>query len=193
MSASLVGIFVGGQARRMGGAPKGLLPSPSGEPLVRRLARIALDALDAPRVVLVGGAGPYLGLGLESLEDDPAGIGPIGGLAALLAHAERSGASCAIALATDLPYLDATLLQRLTAYAPDAAAVAPRPDGIWQPLCARYAPGEALAAARICIRGGNRALHDVLDALGSRASELVLTREEIEQLRDWDTPDDISR
>ena len=192
MSAALVGIFVGGRARRMGGVPKGLLASPGGEPLVRRLSRIALDALDAPRVVLVGAAGPYLDLGLENLEDDPAGIGPIGGLAALLAHAERSGSSCAIALATDLPYLEAPLLGRLIGHAPDAAAVAPRQDGVWQPLCARYAPSEALAAARICIHGGNRALHDVLDALGLRASELVLTREEIEQLRDWDTPDDIS-
>jgi molybdopterin-guanine dinucleotide biosynthesis protein A len=191
MSAALVGIFVGGQARRMGGVPKGLLASASGEPLVRRLARIALDALDSPRVVLVGGAGPYLDLGLENLGDDPPGVGPIGGLTALLAHAERSGSSCAVALATDLPYLEPRLLGRLIAHAPNAAAVAPRPDGIWQPLCARYAPSEALAAARICIRGGKRALHDVLDTLGPRASELVLTRPEIEQLRDWDTPDDI--
>jgi len=193
MSAPLVGIFVGGQARRMGGVPKGLLPSPSGEPLVRRLAQIAVDALDAPRVVLVGGAGPYLALGLENLEDDPPGIGPLGGLAALLAHAERSGAVWAIALATDLPYLEAELLRRLMAHAQDAAAVAARPDGIWQPLCARYAPAEALVAARTCIHSGSRALHGVLDALGPRTAELVLSPEEVAQLRDWDTADDMSR
>jgi len=193
MSAALVGIFVGGQARRMGGVPKGLLRSPSGEPLVTRLAQLALETLDAPRVVLVGGAGPYLALGLENLDDDPPGIGPLGGLVALLAHAERADTRYAVALATDLPYLEAPLLERLVAHAPAAAAVAARPDGIWQPLCARYAPTEALSAARTCISRGNHALHAVLDALGPRAAELVLSPQEIPQLRDWDTPDDVGR
>jgi hypothetical protein len=42
---TLAGIFVGGAARRMDGAPKGLLPAPdTGEALVVRAARCCVEA-----------------------------------------------------------------------------------------------------------------------------------------------------
>ena len=44
MSAPLVGIFVGGKGRRMGGVAKGLLTAPGGaETLVARLARVVRE------------------------------------------------------------------------------------------------------------------------------------------------------
>jgi molybdopterin-guanine dinucleotide biosynthesis protein A len=187
--ATLVGIFVGGQARRMGGMAKGLLSTPSGESVVTRLTRIA-RAIDAD-VVLIGQSEAYVELGLEALSDDPTGVGPLGGLSALLAEAERRRMPSAIALACDLPYVTQALLVRLVEHAPDAAAVAPRQDGKWQPLFARYAPVPALEAARAALRSGERALFAVLERLGARAVELPLDAGQIELLRDWDEPTDV--
>ena len=188
----LVGVFVGGRARRMGGVPKGLLAAPrSAETLVMRLLRITQQALGDHACVLVGQAPAYAELGLPFLRDAPAGIGPLGGLAALLEEGVARGHSAVIALACDQPYLGAGLLERLATHAPGAAAVAPRPDGVWQPLAARYDPGSGLAAARAALAADERALHSVLDRLGSGAIELPLTASEAAQLRDWDEPGDL--
>ena len=55
MAPPLVGIFVGGKGRRMGGVAKGLLTAPGGgETLVARLARIVRDAYDEVDLLLVG-------------------------------------------------------------------------------------------------------------------------------------------
>jgi molybdopterin-guanine dinucleotide biosynthesis protein A len=118
-------------------------------------------------------------------------MGPIGGLAALLARAGVHGRP-AIALACDLPFVSAALIAHLAAHSSDALAVAPRPDGIWQPLCARYAPG-ALAVTERVIASGRRALHAVLDDLGPQAVELPLAPGERGLLADWDEPGDVRR
>src|SRR5947207_2157679 len=100
-SGSVLGIFVGGRSLRFGGRPKGLLPVPGpGGPIVRHLAD--LGASLGMSCVLVGD-GPavedyraVLPSSVGQLSDEPAGVGPLGGLAALLAHA---GARPAVALA----------------------------------------------------------------------------------------------
>ena len=56
----VLGIFVGGASTRMGGQPKGLLPAPTGEPLVSRTIAAGRAAGLAP--VLVGAAEHYLRL-----------------------------------------------------------------------------------------------------------------------------------
>ena len=87
MNRPLCGIFVGGASRRMNGHPKGLLPcEPGGETIVGRLVRI-VQALELP-VVLVGQHEAYRPLGLPMLADQPPGVGPLGGLCALLRHAQ---------------------------------------------------------------------------------------------------------
>ena len=92
MSAPLVGIFVGGKGRRMGGVAKGLLTAPGGTAtLVARLARVVREAFGEVDLVLVGSADAYAAQGLPSLADDPPGVGPIGGLSALLAEGRRRG------------------------------------------------------------------------------------------------------
>lgn len=189
MSAPLVGIFVGGRGSRMGGVAKGLLAAPGAtETLVARLERVAREALGEPQVVLVGRAEAYAALGLPSLEDQPPGVGPIGGLGALLGVATERGAPFALALACDLPFVSAALLRRLGTFEPRARAVAPRQGALWQPLCARYAPAPALEATRGLIAGGARSLQAVLSELG--AVELPL--EASDELRDWDEPGDLS-
>src|SRR5438067_774631 len=73
-TVDLAGIFVGGESKRMGGRPKGLLVAPSGETIVERWLRM-FRALGVP-TVLVGRRDPYASLGVEIVDDEQAGIGP---------------------------------------------------------------------------------------------------------------------
>jgi molybdenum cofactor guanylyltransferase len=184
----IVGIFVGGQGTRLGGVAKGLLRAPSSEQtLVERLLTLLPPNAEA---VLVGAADAYRHLGVPSLPDEPAGIGPLGGLIALLAHAERRGAATVLALACDLPRLSAELVERLARELPGASALVTEQDGVKNPLIARYSPAAALATARAVHASGKRSLQAVLDQLGD-VRTLSLTTAELETLGDWDTPEDL--
>ena len=167
----------------MGGVDKAQLRAPDGEQLLPRLLRLCRElSLDA---VVVGGVAPA---GVHALADAPAGVGPIGGLSALLAHA---GARPALLLACDLPYLSAALLLRL-ASTPSAAAVLAARDlttGKWQPMFARYASATVLPALRAAIAAGTRSPQTFLRTL--EVAELPLDDVERQQLRDWDRPEDL--
>jgi molybdopterin-guanine dinucleotide biosynthesis protein A len=189
--APLVGVFVGGAARRMGGVPKGLLQAPtSGRTLVERLRDEVLRVLPRSRVVLVGEHVAYSKLGWPTLADEPKAIGPLGGLRALLAAGRGAGRACVVALACDLPYLEGELVARVGHHAPEAAAVAPRPDGIWQPLVARYVPERVLPVLDAALGAGERALSRLLERLGPAAVELPLSAGELDLLADWDSAAD---
>lgn len=189
----VVGILVGGQGRRMGGVAKGLLEY-RGQPLLDRLLEATRGGVgsEAP-VHLIGNAAAYVATRLPILPDDPRGQGPIGGLRALLLEAERSCRD-AIALAVDMPHVTPALLRRLCFETPGAAALAPRQEGRWQPLFARYRPEPVLEAIDTVLASGRTSLQGIFDALGSgadRARELELTPEEHRNLRDWDRPSDM--
>ncbi len=180
------GIFVGGGGTRMGGVAKGLLRGPDGLPLVVRAARL-LESVGCS-VVLVGEHPAYREVGLPMLPDvTKEGAGPLGGLVALLGAG--AGDAPVLALACDMPHVSANLLRRLLEEAPGAAALAPRREGRWEPLCARYRPSAALALGKRRLAEGALALQGLLDALG--ATELPISREEADELCDWDSPEDI--
>ncbi len=186
----LVGIFVGGQSTRMGGLPKGLLSAPdSAETLVARALRLCADALPESPCVLVGEASAYRDFAQPALADDPPGIGPLGGLRALLLEAKRREAAQVIALSCDLPHFSEELLLRLAAEQCAALALAPRQADRWQPFFARYAREAALEAVEQALAAGDRSLQRVLERL--TPSELVLNDAERAELRDWDRPEDI--
>jgi molybdopterin-guanine dinucleotide biosynthesis protein A len=166
----------------MGGKAKGLLHAPGGVTIVERWKEL-LGELGVP-VVLVGDASAYEGLGMEGLQDEPPGVGPLGGLVALLRHAGERGA---LAFACDMPFVSRGLVERLVAHV-DAPVVAPRREGRWEPLCARYAAG-VLPAAVARAASPHHSLQRLLDENG--AVELPLTPEEVGQLRDWDSPEDM--
>lgn len=175
----------------MGGAPKGLLPSPSGEPIVTRLASLLAGAgLD---VVLVGRHEAYAALGLSQIPDAPGIEGPLAGLVALLAHAEAahavrtSASKHVIAVACDMPFVTASLVARLLE-APPAAITAPRIDGRWQPFFARYDAARVLPVAREHASRGVFALQRLFDACEAKALEL--SPEHARDLDDWDRPED---
>jgi molybdopterin-guanine dinucleotide biosynthesis protein A len=184
----IAGVFVGGAGTRMGRCAKGMLEAPGGGTLLERWIGL-LSGLGIERVLLVGRHQAYAGFGLEVIDDDPAGIGPMGGLAALLKRSGKgSGASRALALACDMPFVSAGLLARLLA-APDAAVVAPRRGGRWEPLCARYEPERVLPVVARRIAAGAHALQPLLDEAG--AVELPLELNDEDELQDWDAPKDV--
>ena len=191
MSARLVvGLFVGGRGRRMGGVAKGNLLGYDGRPLLSRLTSVVTLALPGAPIVLVGAAAAYADRGLRALEDTPVGVGPIGGLAALLTFAREQGHQSALALSCDLPYLDAGMIRRLASEFEDAHALAPREAERWSPLTARYAES-ALPAVLEGIAQGVHSLQRVFERLGAGARELPLSAEERRALRDWDRPEDM--
>jgi molybdopterin-guanine dinucleotide biosynthesis protein A len=190
--ALLIGLFVGGRGSRMGGVHKGLLRAPSGgEPLAERALRICHEALPAAERVLVGEAAAYAALGHAALADDPPGIGPLGGLHALLLEAERRALTHAVALSCDLPYFGAELLARLAREQQGALVLAPRDGSRWQPFFARYAVTPALAAVEQTLAAGDRALQRALARLAP--VELLLSAAERASLVDWDRPEDLPR
>jgi molybdopterin-guanine dinucleotide biosynthesis protein A len=180
----LAGVFVGGLGSRMGGVPKGLLHGPDGATLVERW-RALLDALGV-EVVLVGSAGLYASTRLPAVADEPAGIGPLGGLVGLL---RRAGPRQALALACDMPFVSRGLVERLLGAPAGPSVVAPRRDGLWEPLCARYDAARVLPVAAARAASPDHSLQGLLDELG--AVELPLGPGDVEDLRDWDTPDDV--
>jgi len=175
----LVGIFVGGASKRMG-SPKGLLPM-GGQPLILR----ALAAVPYP-VVVVGDATPYRSLigEVSVLEDEPKGIGPLGGLRALLVAAGGP----AIALACDMPFFEREDVVALASHSSDAPIVAARRER-FEPFFARYDAVRVLPAIDDAIARGDHSLQRLFARLQVEEFTPVTAR----ALEDWDTPDDVTR
>ncbi len=177
MRSVLLGIFVGGAGTRMGGVAKGLLEH-DGESLVARWLRIAAACAVPAR--LVGRHPAYAQLG-TLLDDAAPATGPLGGLTALLRHADTR---YVVAVACDMPFVSQALLERLLD-APPAAVVAARRSH-WEPLFARYEVATLRPVAERLLASGRYALRPLLEG----AVPLALTATEAAQLRDWDTPSD---
>jgi molybdenum cofactor guanylyltransferase len=188
----VVGIFVGGRGSRLGGVAKGWLKAPdSDQSLIERLLAELERAVPKAEIVLVGGAEAYASLGLPTVTDTPADVGPLGGLLGLLEYAAGRSARFALVLSCDLPRLNAAILTRLARENTDLGALVTAQAGVRNPLIARYAVAEALPAARDVLSRGARSLQAVLDALGRGVAVLPLTGDEQALLGDWDTPEDV--
>lgn len=180
----LAGIFVGGTSSRMG-SPKGLLAPPAGAPtIVERW--IWLCSRVGVRHVLVGRRTEYASLG-DALDDEPRGVGPIGGLHALARHA---GHGVVLALACDMPLVTEPLVRRLIHEPdhPEKPILAPRRDGRWEPLFARY---DARSMMEILPERIARKEHSLQSLLDAHADVLETSEEEDELLADWDEPGDM--
>lgn len=187
----MVGLFVGGRGSRLGGIAKGNLRLPSGARVIERLVEMCRTALPGASLVLVGERPEYVDLELPSLPDAPPGIGPLGGLRAVLAHAAERGAANALVLACDLPFVTSALVTRLAVEASTALALAPRQGGLFHPLTARYSV-RALSAVDQAIAAREHSLQKLFARLGDAAASLPIDAAELEALRDWDSPEDVA-
>ncbi len=192
VTTPLVGLFVGGRSRRMGGAPKALLPAPdgSGATLIDRTARVVREA--GCELVLVGDA-PWLGerlAGVARVRDAVQSVGPIAGLAALLREAKEREIAAAIALACDMPFVDARSIERLAHTPSNAAVLAPRARerGAWEAMFARYECDRVGAHIELLLKAGRHAMQAIFD--GVTVEEMILRDDERALLRDWDEPRD---
>lgn len=187
--ARKLGIFVGGASSRMGGTPKGLLAvDDTGETIVARLLGLARELGLEP--LFVGQAEPYAQRwpDVRCIADDPAGVGPLGGLSGLLTAA---GDEPVIVLACDMPFVSPALLARLQTSAPEASVLASKTDGRWDPLCARYDPKQVRPVLDRALASGVRSFQRLFTDL--TVTELVLDASERAELADWDTPEDVGR
>jgi molybdopterin-guanine dinucleotide biosynthesis protein A len=192
VTSLLVGIFVGGRGSRMGGVAKGLLSAPDSEQtLVARLLQEVRAAAPDADTVLVGNTDAYSAFSVPVVADDPPGIGPLGGLLGLLAHAQSRSVTHILALACDLPRLPRTIIARLVTDSPEAHALVTRQGDKPNPLIARYLVAAALPAAARAHQSGRRSLQSVLEQLVPHVVTLPLSEAELSSLVDWDTPEDI--
>jgi len=134
MSRPLGVILAGGQATRMGGGDKGLLPLGAGTLLDQVIARLAPQvagmALNAN-----GDAVRFGGLGVPVLPDSIDGFaGPLAGVLAGLDWAAEQGADAIVSVAADTPFFPRDLVARLMAASdgqvhPLVLAATPRAEG----------------------------------------------------------------
>jgi len=154
-------ILAGGQATRMGGGDKGLLPLGQGsllssviERLEPQVAGLALNAN--------GDASRFANLGLPVVPDSIKGFaGPLAGVLAGLDWAAEQGADAIVTAAADTPFFPCDLVPRLLLAA----------DGMAHPLALAATPDAKRGAARhptfglwpVALRDDLRAaLHDGL-------------------------------
>jgi molybdopterin-guanine dinucleotide biosynthesis protein A len=161
--ASATGVLLaGGQARRLGGVPKGTLRLGE-ETLAART--VALFRRLFPRVLVVtNDPAPYLGLGVPVVADVIAGKGAPGGVHAALCAARTPWI---FAAACDMPFLDERLIALLAGFRPGCAAVIPRFRGLLEPLHAFYSR-ECLEPLTRLLREGSPRLQDLAGAVGAR-------------------------
>lgn len=184
MGDVLLGVLAGGRGLRMGGRDKSRMSAPdTGEALAARIVRLGSEL--GMECALVGGV-PIAGV--AHLRDEPEGVGPMGGLCALLAFARERPA---LALACDLPHVTQALIGRLASEKRDATILCPRDPatGKWQPLFARYDSPRVLPAFRAALANGTRSMQTVFRSLP--VAELALSPEERAALVDWDAPSDL--
>lgn len=191
-----IAIFVGGRGLRMGGVAKANLKVPDGRTILERTLECCAEAsrsvfgVSAP-ICLVGESSAYAAYQLPHIADEPAGVGPLGGLRALLRQLPPTG--CAVALAGDMPLITAELLARVQRETPEAAALAPRDsEGRWQPLFARYHAGRVLPQIDAALAAGKTSLQHLFARLGAEARVLSLSEAEQRCLHDWDRPGDMN-
>ena len=177
MTAPLGAVLCGGASRRMG-VDKTLLVV-DGVAMARRVADALLLAGCSPVVAVGGDSRELRSLGLEHVDDDFPGEGPLGGILTALAH----GGPAAV-VACDLPHIEAaTVTTLIDALGVHDAAIAYTDRA--QPLCAVWSP-MAAAPLRAQFMAGERAVHRAITAL-----DIIWVKVPPGDVRNINTPDDL--
>lgn len=150
-------LLTGGTSRRMGRDKATLMVDGVG--LATRTGAL-LAAVCAPVVEVGPGRS-----GQPAVTEEPAGRGPLAGVAAGYRFLAASAApAAALVVATDLPRLTAGLLRWLAEH-PSERSVVPLLRGRPQPLCARYLGPDLVVAAELA-GNGSPSMTAFVEAIG---------------------------
>lgn len=185
----VAGILVGGLSTRMGRC-KPIMPHPiHGHTLVEHVCHCAQAACS--EVVLLGLLDPIPDAlsSLRRLDDEVSDAGPLSGLAALLRHV---GDGWGLLLASDLAWLEPSVLRQLCdAISPEADAIAAKPadDAPWWACTALYHT-RLLPRVLSRLRSNDRSLQALLREAATVSMKLPI--EAAERLRSANTPADFA-
>lgn len=149
-------VLAGGRSSRYGSDKA--FADLGGVSLVRRASR-TLGAVAARIVVVANDLARHATEGLAVRPDLVPGIGPLGGLHTGLAWAAEEGLLGAIVLATDMPFVPASLLGEVIGRLGPGVAAVPASSGPrgFEPLCAAYDVG-CLPAVQAAVDRNDRAV-----------------------------------
>jgi molybdopterin-guanine dinucleotide biosynthesis protein A len=183
-------ILAGGRSRRMGGAPKALIPF--GErPLIQHIAE-TLKAVLPDCLVVTNSPALYAFLGLPTVGDVFPEGGSLGGIYSGLRAARGDAAFC---VACDMPFLSRGLIGHLVGLAGEAEVVIPDAAGEFQTLHAVYgkaclpAMERRLAAGQLKITG----FFDEVRILRVPAAAVAPFEDPTLAFMNLNTPDDLAR
>lgn len=182
VSRATIGVFVGGASSRMG-VPKGRLVYDGASLLERMVA-----ACGPFPCRLIGDATPYADLvpAVPRLADTVVGIGPIGGLDALLAGATTP---YVVIVGCDMPFVTAATLSALVNDPRECAVLCARADddAPFEPMLARWSVAVMRDAVRGAIARGEYGLQKLMRAHDPERFVPADAR----AILDWDTPEDV--
>ena len=183
-------LVAGGQARRLGGAPKGFVRV-GGIPIAARSLAL-FRALFDEVLVVANDPGPWLALGAPVVPDAIAGKGAPGGLHAAL-RAARTG--WIFAAACDMPFLSEGPIRDLAARRDGAPAVLVEWERGLEGLHAFWSRS-ALPAVERMLQEGNPSLRAIAAEIGARVVPATEWRAVDPQGRCFEnvnTPEDVLR
>lgn len=145
-------VIAGGDARRLGGLPKGLLEV-HGHRILDRIVAACQAAFGRPPMLIASSPAAHRWVpGLTVVPDRLADLGPLGGIETAI----RAAGGSVICLAWDLPFVTPELLTAVAAPLDQFDAVIPESSpGRLEPLCAGYGPG-ALPIIEAALARGER-------------------------------------
>lgn len=115
-------ILAGGQARRMGGADKALVPL-AGRPLITHVVERFSPQVEALAISANGEGGRFDGFSLPVLPDADQ-LGPLSGILSALNWAAGAQAAAVVSVPVDAPFLPGDLVPQLLLAGGDGPAIA---------------------------------------------------------------------
>jgi len=165
-------VLAGGRSMRYGSDKA--FADLGGISLARRAAR-TLETVAGRVVVVANDVERHAPAGLPVRPDLIPGIGPLGGLHTAVAWSAEERLRGVIVLATDMPFVPASLVEALTEDLDPGIAVVPAsrgPRGL-EPLCAAYGVG-CLPAIEAAIERGDRAVVSFFPDVDVRLMDLAV-------------------
>lgn len=177
MSLPIGAVLCGGASTRMG-VDKATIPV-GGVAMARHVANALVAACCSPVVTIGGDAAELRCLGLEHLDDQFPGEGPLGGILTAL-----SVGSPAAVVACDLPNLQAPTVAKLIAALGGHDAAMVHSDRA-EPLCAVWS-ARATSVLLARFESGERAVHRAIEGL-----DIAWVAVSAAELRNVNTPSDL--